>query len=123
MFRDNIEGTTDFFATYIYRQPALQPEFNWLAANFSNIPIVAPKIHFKRNGRLFVVLDKITESRLVNQIAIYKLIDNAWSLNKVLPVDGVATNRHVGLELEKGSYAATLIDRFGREGYKNYFEV
>lgn len=125
MFRDNIEGTVDYFANYIYPHPALQPEYTRLAANISSIPLLAPKIHFIRNGRVYVTLDKITTSRLVNQIAIYKSIANEWSLFNVLPIDGdgEATNKNVGLKLEKGSYVATFIDRFGLESPKNYFEV
>lgn len=123
MFRDNIEGTTDFFANYIYPRPALQPEYHWLAANFSNSPIAAPDIHFIRNGRLYVSLDETTvSSTLINQIALYELLNGAWSVVKVLPIEA-ATNENIGWKLEKGSYVATLIDRFGREGLRKYFEV
>lgn len=119
LFRDNLNGTVDFFANYIYPQPALQPQYNRLAANFSSIPIVAPTFEFMHYGRLYVILDKATESRLINQIAIYKLIDNEWSLFKVLPVEGAVTKRNVELELDEGHYVATLIDRF--RGPENLF--
>lgn len=125
MFRDNIEGTTDFFAKYIYPHPALQPEYNWLASNIPSISNLALEIRFIRDGRLHVNVDvdKIEEARFINQIAIYKWMDSAWRLFEVFPVDGAISNKSVGLDLEKGSYVATLIDRFGREGRKNYFKV
>lgn len=124
MFRDNIEGTRDFFATYIYPGPALQPEFHWLNVNSSDeMPIEAPEIRFIRGGRLFVNLNNMTESRSINQIAIYKLTEGEWSVFMVLAVDGAATNKNVGLEIESGSYVATLVDRFGREGLKKYFSL
>lgn len=120
MFRDNIQGTVDYFATYIYPQPALQPQFHWLAANIS-IPIAAPKITVSSNGRLYLCLDKMTESKFINQIAIYKLNENEWGLFKVFPVTGL--DKDHGMELEKGHYTATLVDRFGRESMKSYFEI
>ncbi len=125
MFRDNIEGTTDFFANYIYPHPALQPEYKWLAANYSDIPIAAPDVQFIRDGRIYVRLDtdKTDESTLINQIAIYKLVDNEWNVSNVLPADGSVTNKNIGLELDGGSYVETFIDRFGREGLRHYFEV
>lgn len=124
MFRDNIEGTVDFFANYIYRHPALQPEYNWLASNFSSISNVTLEIRYRPDGGLYVNVDNMAaESMFINQIAIYKLIDSKWRVYKVLPMDEAATNKNVGLNLNKGSYVATLIDRFGREGRKNYFKV
>lgn len=123
MFRDNIEGTVDFFRTYIYPQPALQPEYPWLAKNFSNITIPAPKIKGITRGRLYLRLDNETKSRLIKQIAIYKLNIDKWSLLKVLPIDETVTYKKIGLEIKKGKYVATLIDRFDREGMKTYFEI
>lgn len=125
MFRDNIQGTVDFFANYIYSQPALQPEYHWLAANTSSSSTIinAPKIKVFVNGRLYVNLDKMTESSLIHRIAIYKSQGNGFVLFKVLPTEGPATDLDTGLELEKGYYAATLVDRFGREGMKSYFEL
>lgn len=123
MFRDNIQGTVDFFANYIYSQPALQPVYHWLAANSSSTPIAPPKITLISDRKVYVQLDKLTESNVVNKIAIYKLKGNGWVLFKIQPSDGPATDLAIGLELEKGYYAATLIDRFEREGMKSYFEI
>lgn len=125
MFRDNIQGTVDFFATHIYPNPALQLEYPWLAAstNTSSTQIPAPKIEVNTNGGLYVGLDKTAKSLLINQIAIYKLKENKWILLKVLRVKGLDTNKQTELELEKGDYVATLVDRFGREGMKTYFEI
>lgn len=121
MFRDNIEGTVDFFAQYIYPQPALQPEF--IVTNISSIPLAAPDIHFIGKDRIYIILHGTTESRVVNRIAIYKLMTSTWNLFKVVPADGVVTNKNVGLELEEGEYVATLIDRFGSESLKRNFKV
>lgn len=124
MFRDNIEGTVDFFANYIYPRPALQPEYRLLAANVSNIPIAAPAVQFIRPGRLYFSFDRTTAGgHWINQMAIYKYVDSGWSVRKILPIDGDVTNEIVKLDLEHGSYVATLIDRFGREGLKTHFEV
>lgn len=123
MFRDNIQGTVDYFANYIYPYPALQPEYPWLAANFSSTPIPAPKIQVINNGNLYVNLDKSMESRLINQIAIYKLEESKWNLFKVLPMEERLTNMNIGLEFAEGNYVATLVDRFGRESMKTYFEI
>lgn len=124
MFRDNIQGTVDFFRTYIYPQPALQLEYPWLAAstNTSITHIPAPKIEVI-NGGLNAILENTTKSILINKIAIYKLEENTWSLSKVLPVKGLKTDKITGLVFEKGDYVATLVDRFGREGMKTYFEI
>lgn len=124
MFRDNIEGTVDFFANYIYPGRALQPEFQFLAAKFSNASItVAPDVHFTDKGRLYVTWDATSESTLIYQIAIYKWMTNAWSLYEVLPTVGEMAFQITGLELETGRYAATLVDRFGRESDRNFFKV
>lgn len=122
MFRDNIEGTVDFFRTHIYPRPALQPEYPWLDTNSSSITIPAPKIKVA-SGRLYIRFDKSSKSSLINQIAIYKLKDNKWSLLEVLPVKATVTHKEIGPKIEKGNYVATLIDRFGREGKKTYFEI
>ncbi len=125
MFRDNTQGTVDFFANYIYYQPALQPAFHWLAANTSSTSLPQPKIKFTPDQRRTINLDKTTESsNLIKQIAIYKLKGNGWVLFKVLST--VETNEidlNVGVELEKGYYAAVFVDRFNREGMKSHFEV
>lgn len=123
MFRDNIQGTVDYFANYIYSQPALQPIYHWLAANSSSTPISPPKTTVFSGHRLYVNLNKTAEHSLVYQIAIYKLKGNGWVLSKVLHTEGPATDFDTGLELERGYYAATLVDRFGREGMKSYFEM
>ncbi|KAG4077596.1 hypothetical protein HA402_003023 [Bradysia odoriphaga] len=125
MFRDNIEGTVDFFANYIYPHPALQPEFQWLAANFSSVPIPAPEIHFTNSGRLYVTWDitSESESKFIHQAAIYKWMTDAWSLFTVLPTSGEVANENMGFELASGQYVATLIDRFGRESLRQYFKV
>lgn len=123
MFRDNIKGTTDFFANYIYPHPALQPEYHNLAGNFSTVSISAPKIKFVSRRRLHVKLDESLTEELINQVAIYKMVKHKWMLVKVGHVEGHLTNKKVGVKLPKGRYAATLIDRFGREGSKTYFKV
>lgn len=123
MFRDDIQGTVDFFARYIYSQPALQPEYHWLAGNTLSAPIQSPKIKLITGGRFYVDLDQTTESELIHQIAVYKLKGNGFILFRVLPTDGPATDSDTGLELDNGSYAATFVDRFGREGVKSYFEL
>lgn len=123
MFRDNIKGTVDYFATHIYPRPALQPEFQWLAANFSSTPIAAPAVHFIQTGRMYVALNETSESAMVHQVVIYKWLNDAWTVSRVLPRSGEITNKDVGLELENGRYAATLFDRFGREGPHHYFDV
>lgn len=121
MFRDNIQGTRDFFSANIYPNPALQPEFTWLAKNYSHIPIEPPEINFIGTNRIYFTYVEMLESKgLIYQIAIYKLTANRWVLFKVLSTDGSATS---GFELDKGSYIATLIDRFGREGVRRYFDV
>lgn len=122
LFRDNTQGTVDFFANYIYSQPALQPAYLWLAANVSSTPIPPPKVN-SAHQRFSVNLDKLAESSFVHQIAIYKVNGNGWVLFKVLATEGPATNLDIGIELEKGYYAATLVDRFGREGMKSHFEI
>lgn len=123
IFRDNIQGTVDYFANYIYPYPALQPSYEWLAANTISSPIPPPKIDTSSGQKVHINLNKAEESSLVNQIAIYKLKGNCWVLVKVLPTKGDATDLDVGLELQKGYYAATLVDRFGREGMKSHFEI
>lgn len=124
MFRDNIEGTVDFFAKYIYPGRALQPEFQFLAAKFSNASITAaPEVHFTDKRRLYVTWDATSESTLIHQIAIYKWRTDAWSLYKVLPTVEDMALQNTGLELESGHYAATLVDRFGRESDRHFFKV
>ncbi|KAG4076869.1 hypothetical protein HA402_006579 [Bradysia odoriphaga] len=125
MFRDNIQGTVDFFANFIYSQPALQPAFDWLYANTSIAVIPRPEVNITSDQKFYVRnLDTSTESTLlIKQIAIYKLRGSGWALIKLLPTGDGGTNWNVGLELEKGYYAATLVDRFEREGMKSYFEI
>ncbi|KAJ6643982.1 Glycosyl hydrolase YngK [Pseudolycoriella hygida] len=123
MFRDNIQGTVDFFANYIYQQPALQPAFLWLAANVTTAPILPPKVKVTSERRLHLNLVKTTELSFVHQIAIYKSSSNGWVLVKVLPANRPATESDVGMELERGHYAVTSVDRFGRESVKSHFEI
>lgn len=123
LFRDNTQGTVDFFANYIYSQPALQPVYHWLSANVSSTPIPQPKINVLPNQRFFVNVDKSGKFHLIKQIAIYKLKGDGWVLYKVLPTEGTDATNANGFSMEKGYYAATLVDRFDREGMKSYFEV
>lgn len=127
MFRDNEQGTVDFFRTYIYPQPALQPTFDWLYANASIAAIPRPKVGITSENKFHLEdLDTAAESTLlIKQIAIYKLKGSGWVLIKVLPMstEDSETKWNVGLELDKGYYYATLVDRFERESMKSYFEI
>lgn len=123
MFRDNIQGTVDFFASFIYAQPALQPSFDWLYANVSVAAIPRPKVHITAEQKFYVKNLDTESTMLIKQIALYKLTGSGWVLMKLLPTGVSETNWNVGLDLEKGYYAATLVDRFEREGLKSYFEI
>ncbi|KAJ6642329.1 Glycosyl hydrolase YngK, partial [Pseudolycoriella hygida] len=116
MFRDNIEGTTDFFSTYIYPHRALQPIFKSLAINPSSEPFAAPKIHFTGRGQLQVDLNDKIESQQIHQIAVYIMGDSGWSLFMIVPIQTEATS--ITLELERGRYAASYVDRIGSESLK-----
>lgn len=124
VLRDNFKGSVDFFRQFIYPEPALQPEYPWLATNTSSIQNLAAEIQLFPNGRFYVVLDETNESCIMSQIAIYKLkATREWGLFKVYSLSGAVTDKNTGVELEKGHYIATLVDRFGREGMKTYFEI
>jgi len=125
MFRDDSEGTASFFEIFVYPELALQPEYSWLASNNASLMQLTapqPKILLKSSGQTSIDFGLENMPEIFNQVAIYKMKSvDEWTLFKILPMKDALKGE--GITLENGHYIVSVIDRFGREGEKTYFEV
>lgn len=105
-FRIAFFNNSDVFNAFqgsTYAEPALAPAMPWQEAQSRVTP---PKIILNKNGKLAW---KATNDSNIRSWTLYRQIDNAWKLLKILPA-GTTT-----VEVELGTYALCAVDRMLNE--------
>jgi uncharacterized lipoprotein YddW (UPF0748 family) len=101
----------DFFKANIYQFAALQPAFPWLAKGH---PMPEPLTISKNSNSIAWG----NMGPLAHKVVIYKKVDEKWQVFKILRKE-VTTELNLG----PGSYAAAVVDRFGRESEKTFVQM